>query len=980
MSKLELKTWTIGTSLKSYYDKIVDWLEIDNFYSKIKKNNKLIWKQIDNNEPNKQYSLFFDFDSKNASYKNKSNSTIEQFLKVAIYFNILIKINKNEYELTPDFIECVVQKNNSNKNNVKLFLNDFLLKQINNKFETLTEIIKTYDKNVNEALRENQIKGINCVEDSNISFSFLVKLNKLFKKNKKDEEQINKDIKLIKSEFKSIRNSKDNKDDYFGPILEEIASEYSKDDLLNSIKNSFYSIVNWIKRIKDLPNERITTILNEEILKNNFSIENNSQEDYQNSKCQGNNKLNDEIYSIHLTIFSLLNDYFENVIIPIFQRKYVWNKELIENLVDCLFNNDEKEYSYLNNIIVTKQDCISAKTNIVIVDGQQRTFTILLILFCLFKLYCHQFLSKEEPIKINDKNWLLLFNLFIERKYLSIYSNIDENFESNNIYSFINKTIKNNLKIETNDKNNDFVKKLIIIFNKLENLETKELTNKIDYVLNKSIITYTIVKTNKPEILFKNLNLNSKPLNSLDLFKNYLYSLDPKNPNNEENIKIFNDEFYEALSNTKNQIKEGEVENFAYVINKVDSQYQMDNEKNLNKNVNNFQLLEKWFNNELNNNSKNLKQTFNKLINYLYMYKYLKNPKDFFNSYNLNNKAKKKKDSKYAKALIQNEIFSRSAFAEQVYAAIQENTIFIPLVWVIFNKLNIWHNERPMRDLDLNNTFNLLREIERFNFVWKTIAFEGQSLTKSISRIIDEIKKNDEIENPDELREQLIDLVPELKRFKNNPSDIDKKINDKLNECIKYPKSKLMKPKMKSLLLSRIHFLLSCGEYNQNRLSIGEKQINLNFDSIYSIFIDSKYEYEHIIAQNDAGINALRGESKDEAKKYIDMIGNGFQIHEKINKKASNKNLIDKFKEYKKLNLESNISFSGKGSYLINLESWVDFNDKDEKNTNKNQINLEEYYPKILARTRQILKIIFDIYKYDSKSNFIEDKEENKEN
>jgi|GEM_PF-4732997 hypothetical protein len=63
------------------------------------------------------------------------------------------------------------------------------------------------------------------------------------------------------------------------------------------------------------------------------------------------------------------------------------------------------------------------------------------------------------------------------------------------------------------------------------------------------------------------------------------------------------------------------------------------------------------------------------------MYKYLENPKDFFNNYNLNNnKAKKKKDSEYAKALIQNKIFSHSAFAEQVYAAIQENTIFIPLV------------------------------------------------------------------------------------------------------------------------------------------------------------------------------------------------------------------------------------------------------------------------------------------------------------
>lgn len=82
MSKLELKTWTIGTSLKSYYDKIVDWLEIDNFYSKIKKNNKLIWKQIDNNEPNKQYSLFLTLIAKMHLIKINQIALLSNFWKL----------------------------------------------------------------------------------------------------------------------------------------------------------------------------------------------------------------------------------------------------------------------------------------------------------------------------------------------------------------------------------------------------------------------------------------------------------------------------------------------------------------------------------------------------------------------------------------------------------------------------------------------------------------------------------------------------------------------------------------------------------------------------------------------------------------------------------------------------------------------------------------------------------------------------------
>jgi len=67
-----------------------------------------------------------------------------------------------------------------------------------------------------------------------------------------------------------------------------------------------------------------------------------------------------------------------------------------------------------------------------------------------------------------------------------------------------------------------------------------------------------------------------------------------------------------------------------------------------------------------------VENVFNKkLVNKLYIYKYLENSKKFL---------KDDKTKSNVNKLSNNEIFLYSTVAEQIYAATQENTVFIPLV------------------------------------------------------------------------------------------------------------------------------------------------------------------------------------------------------------------------------------------------------------------------------------------------------------
>lgn len=121
---MEFKTWTIGTSLKDYYGRIIEWFEIDNFLEEISKNKKLIIEKSSKNE--KKFNLRFDFCQK-FIYNDTADSTINQFLRIAKYLNILFKKSECEYELTQDFVNIDNKKK----------LNNFILQELKIKWTFL---------------------------------------------------------------------------------------------------------------------------------------------------------------------------------------------------------------------------------------------------------------------------------------------------------------------------------------------------------------------------------------------------------------------------------------------------------------------------------------------------------------------------------------------------------------------------------------------------------------------------------------------------------------------------------------------------------------------------------------------------------------------------------------------------------------------------------------------------------------------------
>jgi len=74
------------------------------------------------------------------------------------------------------------------------------------------------------------------------------------------------------------------------------------------------------------------------------------------------------------------------VIIPFFQRTYVWKKENWENLLEGLFS---KPYGHFLGSIILKQIPVSSgqPKKLEVVDGQQRLTTLSILIKVLYDLF-----------------------------------------------------------------------------------------------------------------------------------------------------------------------------------------------------------------------------------------------------------------------------------------------------------------------------------------------------------------------------------------------------------------------------------------------------------------------------------------------------------------------------------------------------------------------------------------------------------------
>ena len=89
--------------------------------------------------------------------------------------------------------------------------------------------------------------------------------------------------------------------------------------------------------------------------------------------------------------YNIFNLFSQNVLeIPRNQRKYVWNldnwKDLLSD-IEFIVNNDSKRKHFLGSVVLRKEDSINGIDKYSIIDGQQRTITIIILLLSLIKIF-----------------------------------------------------------------------------------------------------------------------------------------------------------------------------------------------------------------------------------------------------------------------------------------------------------------------------------------------------------------------------------------------------------------------------------------------------------------------------------------------------------------------------------------------------------------------------------------------------------------
>ena len=244
------------------------------------------------------------------------------------------------------------------------------------------------------------------------------------------------------------------------------------------------------------------------------------------------------IYQTKFNSKKIINFFYEKgqnitYLIPYYQREFCWNKDDLEIFLLQIENSIKKnENSYFFGFIIF-QDLENNKKNMRIIDGQQR-----MIVFSLFMI-CFYFFLKE---KNNDKNQSKIENIekyiFNEKNSLNkLTLKFDIFHKDRQEYTKITKLISKNEEWDKDSidkwiiKNNKTNKtqifkrfKFIWDFFKKRLNKDEELEKYFNFFEKIEIYPIDIGESSyNSKIIFESLNSTGKPLNLVQLIKNYIF-------------------------------------------------------------------------------------------------------------------------------------------------------------------------------------------------------------------------------------------------------------------------------------------------------------------------------------------------------------------------------------------------------------------------------------------------------------------------
>ncbi len=196
------------------------------------------------------------------------------------------------------------------------------------------------------------------------------------------------------------------------------------------------------------------------------------------------------------------------LVIPIYQRVYSWEKEQCKQLWDDIVKtggNDQMNGHFIGSILYVLDDITHSDNTLLIIDGQQRLTTITLLLTALRDHWSDKRKEIEDDYLINsDKDG--------DKKFRLILSESDKD----TLLSLIDKDKRKPSKPSS---------KIVENFKLFE--EWVSNTNKLETIfkgLEKLMIVYIALKKGKydPQLIFESMNSKGMELSQTDLTGNYI--------------------------------------------------------------------------------------------------------------------------------------------------------------------------------------------------------------------------------------------------------------------------------------------------------------------------------------------------------------------------------------------------------------------------------------------------------------------------
>jgi uncharacterized protein with ParB-like and HNH nuclease domain len=265
----------------------------------------------------------------------------------------------------------------------------------------------------------------------------------------------------------------------------------------------------------------------------------------------------------HTNIIDLIMGDLMQFHIPIYQRTYTWQAQnQVEKLISDIiefgeeYKENKKSDYYIGNIIVKNQTRGLRKERVVI-DGQQRITTTILILCAIRDIYLHK-------IKTDDSKR--------EAKYIGKYLFSDEDGEiklklnnmehQNTLEKLLTGAIDT---ISPSDRNTNYCKNYQYLYSKLKSMNPDDFISFVNILKKVIIVTIFLDDDQDENSVFESINSLGKPLSGSDLIKNFLFTF--KNyqcSHSQEEILIerYTKGFESLFSNDKNEKVEKDLEDF----------------------------------------------------------------------------------------------------------------------------------------------------------------------------------------------------------------------------------------------------------------------------------------------------------------------------------------------------------------------------------------------------------------------------------